>query len=150
MHRALRAIVGGAVGTGIMLVILLIGEAQSRFLIGTPAAIARFVGMPGRIYVGFLVFILAGVLLWPLVFIAVNRVRPIPDGGDAAVRGMLFAVVLWIAFVILGSGDQSGAILVLYLVFTLLAHLAYGFTLGAIFARLAESDVERGAGAPAR
>ena len=150
MHRALRAIAGGAAGTAVMLVILLIGEAQTRYLMGTPAAIARFVGTPGRLYVGLLLFVAAGILLWPLLFVAVTRFRPIPEEGDAAVRGMAFAVVLWIAFVILGSGDLGGAIFVLYLVFTLLAHLAYGFTLGAVFARLAETDVDRGTGAPAR
>lgn len=150
MHRALRAIVGGLAGTTVMLAILLIGEAQSRYLIGTPAAIARFVGMPGHLYVGFAVFVLAGIVLWPLLFVAIERIRPLPDEGDPAVRGIGLAVVLWVAFVLLGAGDQRGAILFLYVVFSLLAHLAYGFTLGAVYARLTETDVEHGTGAPAQ
>lgn len=141
MNRALRAIAGGTAGMALMSLILLIGEAETRFLLGTPAAIARFVGTPDQLYVGYLLFLLAGIVAWPLLFVGIEKyVAPMPEDGDPAVRGVLFAVALWVAFVVLGSGGLSGAAFVLYLAFTLLAHAAYGFALGAVYDRLAERD----------
>lgn len=137
MHRAVRAIAGGAAGMAIMTLILLIGEAEVRFQLGVPQAISRFVGTPGQTLLGFLLFFAVGIIAWPLLFVALERyLSRVPGGDDPAIRGMVFAVLLWVSFVILGSGGLTGTILVLYLAFTFIAHLAYGFTLGAVYERL--------------
>ena len=70
----------------------------------------------------------------------------IPRGPDPAARGVVFATVLWVAFVITGRGDIGGPILVIFAVFTLLAHWAYGFVLGAVYSRLLNRPQASGSG----
>lgn len=55
---------------------------------------------------------------------------------------IVFAFVLWIAFVITGRGPIGWPLIIVYAGLTLLAHLAYGFTLGAVYARLRTEIVE--------
>lgn len=114
-------------------------EVQTRSAIGLFAVIARFVGLPGELYLGFFFYVVAGSVLWPLLFLALERY--IPLGPDPAARGMVFGAVLWVPFVIVGRGDLTGPILVVYASFTLLAHLAYGFSMGAVYEHLRNASV---------
>lgn len=143
MHRALRAIAGGIAGTALMSLLFLLLQAQTRSQIPMFDVIARFAGFPDEPALGFAIFILVGAIAWPLLFVAV--LQYIPGGPDPAARGVVFAGVLWVFFVVTGRGNIGGALLVIYIGFTLLAHMAYGFTLGAVYQRLegppAESDV---------
>jgi hypothetical protein len=121
-----------------MLFIFLVAEAESRFNLGVPAAIAKFVRMPGDLYLGFAVFVFAGVVVWPLLFAAIeDRFKVISGADDIGVRGILFALLLWFAFLGLGSAglQLEGAFFFLYIVFSLLAHLAYGYSLGVFYGR---------------
>ncbi|WP_436927033.1 DUF6789 family protein [Halosimplex amylolyticum] len=136
MNRAVSALVAGAVGTMVMSAALAIFEVQTRYAIGIFGAIARFVRMPDSLFLGFVVYALVGIVAWPLLFVSLKPYVPLDL--DPAVAGMLFAVPLWIAFAIVGRGDVTGAIVVLFVGFTLLAHLAYGFVLGAVYASLAD------------
>ncbi|WP_415381370.1 DUF6789 family protein [Halosimplex sp. TS25] len=136
MHRALAALVAGAVATMVMSAALAIFEVQTRYAIGIFQAIARFVRMPDSVFLGFVVYALVGTVAWPLLFVSLKPYVPLDL--DPAVAGMLFALPLWIAFAIVGRGDVTGAIVVLFVGFTLLAHLAYGFVLGAVYASLAD------------
>ncbi|MFC7044073.1 DUF6789 family protein [Halobacteriaceae archaeon GCM10025711] len=129
------ALAGGAAGMAVMTVVLVLLEVQTRSEVGLFAVVARFVGMPGQIFLGFVLFVVAGLLAWPLLFLALEPYLPL--GPDPAVRAMVLTAGLWVAFVLAGRGDLSGPILVVYVAVTLLAHLAYGFTLGAVYARLA-------------
>ncbi|MFB9808184.1 DUF6789 family protein [Haladaptatus pallidirubidus] len=136
--EALQTLKAGIVSTGLMLFIFTIAEAETRFALGVPAAVAEFVGMPGQLYLGFAVFVFAGVVVWPLLFAAIDdNLRVIPAGEDVGIRGIVFALILWAAFLLLGSAglQLEGPFFVLYLVFTLLAHLAYGYSLGILYAR---------------
>jgi hypothetical protein len=135
MHRILSAFVAGLVATVVMSLALAIFEVESRFAIGIFAAIARFVRVPGNLVLGFVVYALAGIVAWPLLFVSLKPYVPLEL--DAAVAGMLLAVPLWAAFAVVGRGDVGGPLLFLYLAFTLLAHLTYGFTLGAVYSSLA-------------
>lgn len=114
-------------------------EVQTRSQIHIFEAIARFVGLPNNLVIGFALFVVAGVLAWPLLFIALEPY--IPRGPDPAARGIVFAFVLWIAFVITGRGPIGWPLIIVYAGLTLLAHLAYGFTLGAVYARLRTETV---------
>ncbi|EFW91591.1 hypothetical protein ZOD2009_13546 [Haladaptatus paucihalophilus DX253] len=128
----------GVVSTAVMLFIFLVSEAETDFNLGVPAAIAKFVGMDGEPYLGFAVFVVAGVVVWPLLFAAIeDRFKAIPGGDDIGVRGILFALLLWVAFLGLGSAglQLEGAFFFLYIVFSLLAHLAYGYSLGVFYGR---------------
>lgn len=134
MNRALGAVVGGAVGTTVMSVVLAMVEVEARYAIGVFDAIARFVRVPGNPALGFLIYALVGTLVWPLLFLSLESYVPLDL--DPAVAGMVMGSVLWFPFAVVGRGDMAGPLLLVYLAFTLLAHLAYGFTLGAVYARL--------------
>lgn len=134
MNRLASAIAGGVAGTSVLSLLMLLLDVQTRSALGIFAAIARFVRLPGQLALGFLLFVLVGVVAWPLVFIAV--VERIPT-EDPAAAGVLFAVPLWAAFVLIGRGTLVGGALFVYAGFSLLAHLAYGYVLGAVFEHFA-------------
>lgn len=137
MNRFLRAIGAGAAATTVMMLVFLFSQVQTRSQLGAPEAIARFVGLPDQHVVGFIVFAAAGVLVWPIVFVFARRLLvELPGGNDAAVQGMLFGLVLWVAFLVLGTGQLTWPFVLLYLFFTLVGHLAYGFVLGFAFERM--------------
>ncbi|WP_227356947.1 DUF6789 family protein [Haladaptatus salinisoli] len=138
VYQALQTFKAGVLSTGLMMFILVVAEAEARFELGVPAAVAGFVGMPNRLYLGFIAFVLFGIVVWPLLFAAVEgRMTSLPGGDDIGIRGILFALVLWVAFLVLGSAGLhlAGPFLVLYLVFSLIAHLAYGYSLGVLYGR---------------
>lgn len=132
--RVVSAIAAGVVATGVISGTLIMMEVQMRYAMHLFDAVARFVGLPGRRFLGFVIYSFAGVVVWPLAFLAL---RPyLPRGPDPAAQGVVFATALWVVFVITGGGGLDGPILAVYLVFTLLAHWAYGFTLGAVYGYL--------------
>lgn len=137
MHRVGGAVAGGVAGTGLMSIVFALMEVQTRYVLLIFDVIARYVRQPGSPYVGFVLFAVVGSVVWPLVFVALEDY--IPRGPDPAVRGMVFAAVLWIPFVITGRGDLGWPTVLLYATFTLFAHLVYGFTLGAVYASLSGS-----------
>lgn len=142
---------GGVAGMAAMSVLLLLFQVETRERIELFDAVARFVGVPGELALGFLAFVFAGVVAWPLIFLALEEY--IPFGPDPATRGMVFAAALWIPFVLTGRGDIDGPLFVVFTAFSLLAHLAYGFTMGAVYGRLtgtgpSEADAPRYADAP--
>lgn len=141
MNKPTSAVVGGAVGVAVLSVILLVIEVETRSQIGLFEVVARFVGLPGNLVVGFVLFLAAGTFVWPLIFVALESYLPV--GPDPAIRGMGFGLPLWVAFVVLGRGDLSGAILVVYAVLTLFAHLVYGFVLGAVYGHYSGETAER-------
>ncbi len=134
MRRPANAIAGGVAGTAVLSLLLLFLEVETREALGIFDAIARFAGMPGQISLGFAVFVAAGIVAWPLLFLAVEDYLP---RDDPAAAGLLFGAALWVPFAVIGRGDLTGPELFIYAVFTLLAHLAYGFVLGAVTAHLA-------------
>lgn len=137
--EGIRTFKAGLVSTATMLFIFLVAEAETGFQLGVPAAIAKFVRMSGSPYLGFAVFVFVGVVVWPLLFAAIDdRLKTVPGGDDIGVRGIMFSVLLWFAFLGLGSAGlqlESMAFVFLYLVFSLLAHLAYGYSLGVFYGR---------------
>lgn len=139
MNRLVRAVAGGTAGMAVMMIVLLFAEAQTRFALDLPIIIAHYMRMPDHQYIGFALFLAAGILAWPVLFAGIeDYLRSLPGGEDVAVRGVVFALALWVAFLVLGGVQTGGPLLILYLGFTLLAHVAYGWTLGIVYARLAE------------
>ncbi|MDS0260761.1 hypothetical protein NDI56_15240 [Haloarcula sp. S1CR25-12] len=134
MNKTLSAVLGGFVGTSAMSVILAIAEVEARYALGVFDAIARFVRVPGNPVLGFVIYALVGTAVWPLLFLSLERYVPLEL--DPAVAGMFMGVVLWLAFAVVGRGDSSGVALVIYVVFTLAAHLVYGFSMGAVYGQL--------------
>ena len=126
-----RILISGLVSTIVMSVTLLMVDVQTRARFSLFDALARLFGVPGRAGLGFLVFVLFGVVVWPIVFAAVEPY--IPSRGDAAVAGMIFATILWLAFFLIGTTEIGILTLPFYVAVTLLTHLVYGFTLGLVY-----------------
>lgn len=138
MNRFLRAISAGVAATTVMSLIFLFSQVQTRQQLGAPESIARFVGLPDHHVAGFAIFAAAGILVWPVVFVLVRGVlAELPGGDDPVTSGLLFGLLLWFAFLVLGTGDLTWPFVLLYLFFTLVGHLAYGFVLGFVYGRLA-------------
>lgn len=130
------ALAGGVAGVTVLVTLLLFAAVQTRSAVPVFSVVARFVGVPGNVALGFALFVLAGAVAWPLVFLGLERYLPL--WPDPAVRGVGFATALWVAFVLTGRGSLQGAVLLVYAAFTLVAHLAYGFVLGAVYGRLVD------------
>ena len=130
-RTALRAILSGGVGMLVMVLALVMLNIQTRSALNLYALVARFVGMGGNRSLGFIVFVAVGIVVWPLIFAWAEP--HLPPEGDPAVSGMLFAVVIWLAFMVTSVPEVPTILLFLFGGYTLLAHLAYGFTLGLIF-----------------
>ena len=135
MNKPLSAVIGGFVGTAAMSVILTILELEVRYGLGVFDTIARFVRVPGDPVLGFAIYVLVGTFGWPLLFLSLERYVPL--ALDPAVAGTLLGTVLWLGFAVIGRGDLGGAVLLVYLAATLVAHLVYGFSMGAVYAELA-------------
>ncbi|WP_256686674.1 DUF6789 family protein [Halococcus qingdaonensis] len=135
MHRALRAITGGLVGTVVLGGFLLVLDTQARGTLSVAAVVGRFLGIDGRPLIAIALFAVVTVVVWPALFVAVEEY--LPFGPDPAARAVAFAAVIGIVFVVVGRGSITGPILVIYVGFSVLAHLAYGFAFGSIYGRLA-------------
>lgn len=136
MNRFLRAISAGVAATTVLMLVFLFSQVQTRSQLGAPEAIARFVGMPEHHIIGFAVFCAIGILVWPVVFVFVRERVAGRGPRDPTVQGLLFGVVLWVLFLVLGTGQLTWPFVILYLLFTLIGHLAYGFVLGFVYERL--------------
>ena len=130
-RQVLGAVAGGVAGMAAMSIVFALLEVETRYEVGIFAGIARFAMVPGNLALGFLVFVFFGAVVWPLLFVLVEE--RIPRGPDPARRGMVFATLLWVLFMLAAAGDVTGATLLIYGGLTLVGHLAYGFILGAVY-----------------
>lgn len=126
---------GGLVGTAVTIGVLVVAASIDVFDLASFQFLATLVGgdvlLPGRTTtVGFLVFLAHGMFIWPLFFASIGRYIP---GDRFALKGLLFGTLMWTGFVVVFYQGYAGLALAGYLVLTLLAHLGYGFTLGAVF-----------------
>lgn len=119
-----------------MSVVFLMLEVETREEVQAFDAVARYVGIPGNTFIGFVIFAFVGTVIWPLLFVAIEPSLPFDDPPS---NGMILGAVLWVAFLILGRGDITGPLLAVFAGFTLLAHLAYGFLLGAFYNRFGDA-----------
>lgn len=144
MHRALRAVVGGLVGTVVLGGFLLVLDTQSRGAMSVVAVIGRFLGITDRPLAAIALFAGLSAVGWPALFVAVEEY--LPFGPDPAARAVAFAAVIGVVFVVVGRGPIGGPILVIFVGLSMVAYLAYGFALGSIYGRLASRTVADGTG----
>lgn len=137
MDDNVSALSAGFAGTAVMTGLLVGANALTPFAIQPFESVASFVGLQD-VALGFLVFVLLGTVAWSFVFITIGQYLP---GEHDAVRGMVFSVVLWTGFMTAFSGSVAAADLPVYAAFTLFVHLAYGFTLGAVYDRIADHEM---------
>jgi hypothetical protein len=127
--------VGGAVGTAALTVGLLVAASLGAFELSAFAVIGDLTGVdvlfPNNVAaVGYVLFLLGGMVTWPLLFASIGSYLP---GSRFAIKGLPYGFVLWTGFVMAFYTGQTGLLLALYVLLTLIAHFAYGFTLGAVF-----------------
>lgn len=134
--------ISGAVGTAAMTVILLVATTLGGFEIESFAMIVDLIGLSAvapayAVTIGYLLFLGGGMVTWPLLFASVGRYLP---GETWARQGAFFGFILWTGFVLAFYTGYAGFALAVYVVATLLGHLAYGFCLGAVFDYLSERE----------
>ena len=127
--------VGGAVGTGALTVGLLIAMSLDAFQIESFGTLAELTGFNAVVplsptAVGYVLFLLTGMVMWPLLFASIGSYLP---GEKYATKGIPFGFVLWTGFAPAFYEGYTGLTMLLYFALTLGAHFSYGFTLGAVF-----------------
>jgi hypothetical protein len=136
--RSICAIGGGIAAMIVMTVFLSFIEIQTRSQFGFFGAIARFSGTPDRLVLGFVLFAIAGIILWPLLFVVIEPSLP---GPNLHVNGLIVGVILWFVFLTFGAHIDKPTTLILYGVLTLLVFLIYGLTFGEVYSRLLRKRV---------
>lgn len=131
--RSVCAIGGGAAGMVVLTVFLSFIEIQTRSQFDLFRAMARFSGTPDRLVLGFLLFTIAGSVIWPLLFVAVEPYLP---GSSLYTNSLIVSLILWFVFLSFGGMIKTFTTLVLYGVLTLLVFLVYGLTFGEVYSRL--------------
>lgn len=121
------ALAGGLAGTALMTGAF----AATSTLYGPDLSVyetlADLAGVATSDVVGFALFVGAGVVAWPLMFAALGPYLP---GESAVVRGVVFATSLWFGFLAGFAADYAGVDLLVFVVFSGVAHLVYGALLG--------------------
>ena len=124
---------GGLVGTTLMTVVLVIGESFGVFSRASFATVTSMVGLDGvfpEVTAGYVLFVLAGMFPWPLLFASLKDYLP---GDRDPVHGFYFGTALWTGFVFAFYDGYAGLAFAGYLLVTLVAHWVYGIGLGAVF-----------------
>jgi hypothetical protein len=127
--------VAGAAGTVMLSAVLFVALNLGMFDSSAFNGLAVMIGLGGNTFIGYLIFFAGGMTTWPLLFVSLQEYLP---GSTLALRGVTFATVTWTGFLGAFYTGQSGLALAGYVVFSLVAHWAYGFTLGSVFAYFLE------------
>ncbi len=137
MDELPAALGGGLAGTVAMVVVVVGAEALTPYEFRAPETLAGLVNAPEAAGLG--LFVVAGVVLWPLLFVSLGRRLP---GPGERTRALLFVGLLWVAYVIgfselaIRGGppfDPRGDLLA-FLVTSLVGHALYGLGLGTLVA----------------
>ncbi|MFB6105602.1 MAG: DUF6789 family protein [Halobacteriaceae archaeon] len=123
----------GFVGMTLMTGVLLIAEGAGVFSRATFAEVSALVGLEQYfppLLTGYLIVFGHGMITFPLLYASLKQFLP---GGHDVVTGMVFGAFLWTGFAVAFYAGATGLALVGYLALTLVAHLAYGFGVGAVF-----------------
>jgi hypothetical protein len=126
---------GGFVATAVTVGFLVVASALGAFDLASFQTLVGFLGVEGLLpgnerTAGFAVFFAHGMFVWPLLFASLGRYLP---GDRFALKGIPFGVVMWTGFLVAFYDGYAGLALAGYVALSLLAHLGYGFTLGAVF-----------------
>lgn len=133
----LAAFLGGAAGLAAMAPVLIFLPAFLGLFRAEPlidiAELGRVVGLQPSLPLGVAVFVVGGTVALPLLFVVGGAF--LPPRKPRAVRGAVFATIMWTGFVIAFWPGWRAA--VLFLTLSLTAHLIYGLVLGGVMERLA-------------
>lgn len=99
------------------------------------ASLATIVGLGPSFLIGSVIFIGGGIVTLPILFVSLAMFMP---GRSVMEKGAIFGGIVWTGFIVAFFTGQTGLTLALYLVVTLVAHVAYGGILGTVYGRFAE------------
>lgn len=133
LRFALASVVGGTVGTTIMIGVFWLTNFLSGPSIRTFSAVAELAGVGPGFLRGFLLFFGAGAVAWPLVFATLGPYLP---GRTRIRQGVVFAMALWLGFATAFGGQYLGEGFAIFVGFSLFAHLVYGAVLGGVAGRV--------------
>jgi hypothetical protein len=122
--------VAGAAGTVMLSAVLFVALNLGTFDSSAFNGLSVMIGLGESTLAGYLIFFAGGMTTWPLLFVSIQEYLP---GPTLALRGVTFATITWTGFLGAFYTGQSGLALVGYVVFSLVGHWAYGFTLGSVF-----------------
>jgi cytochrome c oxidase subunit 1 len=103
-----------------------VAVALGAFDLEAVATLATFVGLPANLALGYGLFLVGGMTVWPLLFLSLGEYLP---GELTLVTGLWYATVVSSGFALAFYTGQSGLELVTYLLFVLLGHWIYGLGL---------------------
>lgn len=134
--------VGGAVGTGLMTLVFMAASTLGAFDLTSFTVLAEMSGVASVApqyanAIGYVIFLLGGMITWPLLFASLGRYLP---GETFAKAGAFYGFILWTGFVFAFYTGYSGIQLPLYVVASLIGHVAYGFGLGSVLDYLGERE----------
>ncbi|WP_455449772.1 DUF6789 family protein [Natrinema thermotolerans] len=124
---------GGFVGTMLLTGTLLVAVALGSFDLEAFATLATFIGLPANLALGYGLFLLGGMTVWPLLFLSLGEYLP---GELTLVTGLWYATVIASGFALAFYTGQSGLELVTYVLFVIVAHWVYGLGLAGTIAVL--------------
>jgi hypothetical protein len=132
VRGAVAAGAAGLVGTAAMAPFLLLASLVGALDAAAFAGLAEIVGLGPSLPLGLVIFVGGGATTFPLLFLALGPYLP---GRTVALRGLVFATVVWTGFVPGYYGGQGGVLLAVFLLVSLAAHWAYGTVLGVLVGR---------------
>lgn len=141
LDDALRTIVAGFVATALMTVLLLAVQSAYWGEFEVFETLANIAGARESFVLGLFLFFLGGTIAWPLMFISLGTFLP---GKTRMRQGVVFALVLWVGFIVAFSRELTGLDFVVFFLVSLALHAIYGYVLGFVSARLTGNRVVSG------
>ncbi|MFC4550784.1 MULTISPECIES: DUF6789 family protein [Halorussus] len=138
--NAAAAALGGLLGTLLMSGVLFAATILGVFDLASFAELAELAGLPSSVALGYGLFLVGGMSVWALLFVTLAAFLP---GRPLVVRGLSYATIVSLGFMIAFYTGQSGLGLVGYVVFVFVAHWLYGFGLAATIQSLANYRSQR-------
>lgn len=132
-RTVVAGVAGGFVGTSLMTLVLFVVNALYGQQLRVFRTLSELSGGGGDVFLGFLLFFAAGSLAWPLLFVTAGVYLP---GGTRPRQGVVFAMLIWVGFVLAFSGRYVAVDLLVFVAFSVVAHVVYGYVLGLVVARI--------------
>ena len=125
------ALAGGVAGTAVMALLWFAARATVAPNLRVFRTLAGLAGAGDDPFLGFVLFVAAGVVAWPLLYVTLGAYLP---GSTRPVQATVFALVLWVGFAVAFVGESAENVAA-FVALSVLAHVVYGVLLGLTIAR---------------
>lgn len=131
--------IAGAGGNVVILTALFVATQFGGFDPASFTVVAEILGLnavlsgDALLYAGLAVFVIGGLTVFPLLLVTLGSFLP---GRRYATRGVVFGAIVWTGFVLAYNAGFQGLDLAVYVVFSFLGHLGYGFATGWLLDRM--------------